>query len=291
MLATDWASYVNPDGLQKLFTLLNVPARVNLAAPAPSISLHVAERIPNSAVAVALGSNLAQITTNSLAVGKAGAALSDLLNGTTSGVTGFDASYAQFQLALQAGFGLDLNNDVLSWLNGDFALYALVNNGPNTTISFTPVLLVQTPDTSKTDNFIIKINAGVRTLLRLPIAKNSDGLYNLTLPGADTINYGRVNDTFISSYGKYPVAALSALHGQGVLSRDTTWQAAAALAPPAFQHFWYINLTKLNALFKQASKPAQPDPTVALLSLFKSAVLYSTDLGGGSSLTTIVLLK
>src|SRR5262245_49697832 len=43
----DFAFHINPDNLQKTFTLLKVPATVQLAAPAKSISLQMADRISN----------------------------------------------------------------------------------------------------------------------------------------------------------------------------------------------------------------------------------------------------
>lgn len=300
ILATDWASYVNPRSLQNLLTLLKVPATVKLSPPAPAISLHMADYVPQNAVAVAIGSNPAQIARNGLAIGQAGTALADVLSGTTSTATSFALGYAQIQAGLKVGFKLDLNADVLSWLNGEFAVYTLVDTSQPSVISFTPVLLVQTTSTAKADNFITRINTGLQDLLQLSPAKNSNGLYTLALPAGNIATYGRVSRTVLLSFGDDSAAAFSAVtsggsnggNGQGLLSSDPAWQAAAALAPKTFQNFWYVNLTSANALVKELIGPTPPAEYIlaaGVLSLFKTAVLFSTDLGGGSSLTTIVL--
>src|SRR5262249_2074814 len=142
---------------------------------------------------------------------------------------------------------------------------------------FTSVLLVQTKDTAKADNFITKVNAGLPALAQMTPTQDSNGLYSLSVPGTDTANYGRLKNTFVLSLGKDSTSIVNALNGDGVLSSDPAWKEAAKLAPPAFQHFWYVNLMRINALLQPLvnRSPSQSDKQMfAVLGLFKSVVMY-----------------
>jgi hypothetical protein len=87
-------------------------------------------------------------------------------------------------------------------------------------------------------------------------------------------------------------AAANAARGDGTLASDANWKDATALLPESYQHIWYVDMTKLGAAlrdFTSQNGSSGDQRTVAVINLFKSMILYSTDLGGGSSLTTVVL--
>jgi Protein of unknown function (DUF3352) len=294
----DFAFHINPDNLQKTFTLLKVPATVQLATPAKSISLQMADRISNKAVFVMIGSDLAQTVRNGLTLAQAGGKLIDLISGSQSSASSsVDAIYGQLQLNLKQLFDLDLNQDVLSWLGGDYALYTLrgptgIQPGPGG-LPFEQVLLVDSTDAAKTQNFLDKLNAGLGKLSGTAPVQGSTGLFSFqTGASSPGINYGLIKNTFVVGTSGGSTDAASAARGDGTLAQDAQWKAAIASLPKSYQNVWYVDMTRLGSWLNDAtaqSRSPSDKQTAALVNLFQSAVLYSTDFGSGNSLTTITL--
>ena len=87
------------------------------------------------------------------------------------------------------------------------------------------------------------------------------------------------------------LAAANAARGDGTLAADETWKQTVALLPASYQHVWYVNMAQLSAALQGTTAHAPSDQQfIALVNQFKSALMFSTDLGGGSSLTTVTAL-
>jgi Protein of unknown function (DUF3352) len=298
MLALDFAFNVEPDRLQHVFDILKVPAKVDLKTPARSISPKMADRISNKAVFVMLGSDLAQISRNGLTLGTALQKAVEIMDRRpTPPGAGIDAGYLQAEIGLKQYFDLDLDKDVLSWLGGDFGAYMVYDAKsdlkPSSSWPFDHVLLVETTDAAKTESAIAKVNMGLAKLSGSSPTQADNGMFTFqtsaTGPG---ISYGLVKNTLVLSNGSGAKDAASVARGDGTLASDADWKEAIALLPASYQHFWYANMTRLADVFQKVNGQG-PDSgagqITALVSQFKSAVLFSTDLGGGSSLTTLAL--
>jgi hypothetical protein len=294
--SVDFAFHVNPDNLQKTFTLLKVPATVQLAAPAKSISLQMADRISNKAIFVAIGSDLAQLTRNGLVLAQVVQKLLVVVGGVPSS-SSVEASYAQAQATLKQLFELDLDKDVFSWMGGDFALYSM--RAPASTapapgaLPFDQVLLVDATDSAKAQSFLDKLNTGIGKLGGASPTQGSSGLFTFQMsPSAPGIGYGLIKNTFVLGTSGGSADAASAVRGDGTLTSSPDWKEATAALPKAYQHVWYVNMAQLGAWLQELatqSRSSSDQQTATLVGQFKSAILYSTDLGGGSSLTTLTL--
>ncbi|MEP7288570.1 MAG: DUF3352 domain-containing protein [Chloroflexota bacterium] len=316
MLSLDVASYVDPANLTKVFALLKIPADVQVETPAPPISIKLADRIPDTALAVIIGSNLAQLIQNGRAAANAVVKFNNLIsrqpNSSTPDMNSIEATYGQIEGTLKLGFDLDLSKDVLGWLDGEFALYMTYN--PNSDLSsggswpFDNSLLIDTAngtDAANAENFLTKLNKGLPGMgVTLPVRVTRRlYIYNPTKDGTGpTIGYGLVKNGFVVSTGsglKLTANSAKAMQGDvtmdgtiGALAADANWQDTIALLPKAYQHVWYVNLQQLGETLKAAGSQGNPSTQQVedLVAVFKSALMYSTDFGGGSSMTTFALL-
>ncbi len=293
-VAVDFAFYVNPDRLNQVFTILKVPADIQLGTPAPSVSLKMAGRISNQAIAVIIGSNVPQLVKNGLTLARAGTKFVDMMNGmTTPPSEGIDAAYAQLESGLKSMYDLDLNQDVLAWMGGEFAGYAAYYpHGSTGSVPVNYTAILDTTDVQKTSATLNKLNAGLTKMSAVAPTPTDDGLFTFgSGPGA--LGYGLIKDELLVNGGGNLTAAANAVRGDGTLASDETWKETIALLPTVYQHVWYINLKQLSAALQGTTNiNAGDQQMMALMNEFKSALLYSTDLGGGSSLTTVaVLLK
>jgi hypothetical protein len=297
-VAIDFAFAVDPDSLKRVFSILEVPADIQLQTPASSISLKVADRISNKALGVIIGSGLAQNARNGLTLARAAARLFDIMDGTGSRSSqGLETSYAQLESGLKQYFDLDLNQDVLGWMDGDFSLYMMYNpNGDMARAGQGPfdfALLIDSTDAAKTDTFLTKLNAGLTKTTGSSPTQTDSGLFvfqpSATGPG---IGYGLVKNTFLVGNSSGLAAAANAALGDGTLASDANWKEATASLPESYQHVWYIDMTKLGAALQDSASQngmTGDQRTAAIINLLRSVLLYSTDLGGGSSLTTVEL--
>ncbi len=297
-VAVDFAFSIDPDSLKKVLTILKVPADVQLQAPASPISLKMADRISNKALGVILGSGLAQNARNGLTLARATAKLFDIMDGGGSRSSqGIEDNYTQLESGLKQYFDLDLNQDVLGWMGGDFSGYMMYNpNGDLAKAGQSPfdfALLIESTDTARSGTFLTKLNAGLTKVAGSSPTQTDSGLFVFqsaaTGPG---IGYGLVKNVFLVGNSSGLTAAANAARGDGTLATDANWKDAAALLPKSYQHVWYVDMIKLGAALQDSASQngrTGDQQTVALVNLFRSVILYSADLGGGNSLTTVVL--
>jgi len=128
---------------------------------------------------------------------------------------------AQVEAAIKLAFDLDVRQDILSWMTGEFALYMVYNPdsvltkaSKNSPWPFDHTLLIQTGDKAKTTNFITKLNAGIEKNAGITPEQGTGDVYTVTDPKSSvSISYGLVNDTFFITTGSGLNTTMTALKG------------------------------------------------------------------------------
>src|SRR5260221_7829255 len=114
--------------------------------------------------------------------------------------------FAQAEAALTLYFDLNLRDEVLGWMDGEFAIYATYN--PKSVLVSMPgankapfdvTCLIQTTQPDKAKAFLTKLNAGIAKLSQGKITVKSLGgdLYSLKTDQGLDIAYGLIDKTFI----------------------------------------------------------------------------------------------
>jgi hypothetical protein len=296
VLALDMAISLNQDAINKSYAQLGLPA-LNLKQPAAKI----ADRIPGNAIAVMMWGDLAGIY--KFFMGTLDAAVKQMAaGGADQGILkqmGLDQGVQKgLEDGLKAAIGIDLQQDFLSWADGEFALYMTPRSGTSGPMDF-PLnfsLIIDASDTAKAAAFVEKIN-GLITKSGLKPVKEDSGLYNLAVSSAPAFNvgYGVAKNTFaLTLSGPADVnTAADAINGANTLLSNEVWQRAKAIIGDTNQPVLYLNLTALGAFV--SGSPLIPSRDKAQLSAitnaFESALVYGKDYGQGLSTATLALIQ
>jgi hypothetical protein len=281
VLALDIAQSVNLKAMAEVYQEFGLTEQAATAMMPKAIDAKLAGQIPSKALFALVGGGLSGLYDGLKAGLAAMSSFSKQLDRRSQQqFEQIEMGLRQFEAYLKLGFDLDLRQDILSWMTGEFALYALYN--PNSDLMktgngdtpFDPVLLIETGDAAKTRSFLTKLNAGLEKNAKLTAESVADDVYSLDTQNGVTLGYGLVGGTFLLTTGSGLDATRAAIKGDGVLSSSRAWKnAQASMVKPASQ-ILFVNLSELVTVLK----PMMPSGTrrsdqqaLTLLEQFESA--------------------
>jgi hypothetical protein len=291
VLSLNVAQSVNLDAISKIAQQLGLPEAMIKGAN-PPIEGKLVSQIPNKALALVVASGIPNIYQGIQAAMRMAGQMGNQMRAPRT--PGFDPAQIekgiqQFEAALKVFFDLDVKQDILSWMNGEFALYMTYN--PTGTLSKLPngsswpfdhALLIQTSDTAKTKNFLTKLNAGLEKNAKgTTIKPAGDDLYNLTTGDGIEIGYGLVGDTFLLTTGSGLNIATAAIKGDGTLANSAEWKRAQATMLKPTSQIWYVNFSQITPLLKALAELNRNNDAGSRQALAVLDLLESASLSGG----------
>jgi hypothetical protein len=293
LIALDVAQGFDPKALEAAYAELGYPADLIKTASGQAIAYKVANQIPAKALAVVTAQGLGNLY-KGLREGLKNASKIMAAQGMGQfGSTGqFDqisGSFEKGEAALELAFDLNVDEDILSWMTGEFALFlnysqrSDLGGKSGNPVPFDVALLIDSTDAAKTKSFIEKLNAGLTKNKVTPESKGTD-LFTVTHENAPTIGYGLVGNTFFVTNGSGLDAAVAAIKGDGTIANDPTWKNAQSQAVNPAAQFWYINLGQLSTIIKALAPADQLGKTdnmrfMTLLDQFESFSISSGVVG------------
>ncbi|GEM_PF-1113146 len=291
VLSLNVAQSVNLEAISKVAQQLGLPEAMIKGAN-PPIEGKLVSQIPNKALALVVASGIPNIYQGiQAAMRMAGQMGSQTRGPRTPGFNPaqIEKGFQQFEAALKVFFDLDVKQDILSWMNGEFALYMTYN--PTGTLSKLPngsswpfdhALLIQTSDTAKTKNFLTKLNAGLEKNAKgTTIKPAGDNLYSLTTNDGIEIGYGLVGDTFLLTTGSGLNIATAAIKGDGTLANSPEWKRAQATMLKPTSQIWYVNFAQITPLLKALAELNRNNDAGSKQALAVLDLLESASLSGG----------
>jgi len=300
VLAIDLAEGVDLKALAALYTQMGYPGDLLQNFSTQPIAFKLAKQIPAKAIAVVTSQGLGKLYTGLREGLKAAAKnnLADQFGGQYGGMQQFSKISEGLEKAeayLKLAFDIDVNEDVLSWMNGEFATYMTYNQNSDLAKMgrqpwpFDHAILIDSGDVAKTKTFIDKVNAGLTKNNVTPTSKG-DNLYLVTHDNGPSIGYGLVGNTFVLSTGSGLDAAVAAVKGDGVITSSPIWMNAQKNAINPTAQFWFVNLDQVQAVIKllaPANELSRPDTVqfLKLLDQFESISLSSGVMGQDGMVT------
>lgn len=216
----------------------------------------------------------------------------------------------QFRIAadeLRAETQIDLEDDVLSWLGGEFATYIALDaeallQGAGASAPFAWTFLAQVDDSAPVRSFLGKLETYLTALAAdtepNPFVALETDYYAIDSgdPTMGTLAFGLVNDAFVLTVGGDPGIAAAAARGDGTLAQSPVWQHVVEEVPAFNQPVFFLNLDALYAMLDEAVRQnaQMSDPSfsqlMGVLNLFESALLYGSDQGDGNVVASAVLM-
>jgi hypothetical protein len=305
VLALDIAQSVNMQALTKVYANYGMSGNLLQNLTLKPIEAKLADQIPAKALAAVVASGLPSLYDGIKEAlqfsGKLSAQMTPPGGRNQMDVEQISRAFDQFEAFLKLQFNLDVHDDILSWMNGEFALYMLFN--PTGTLAkasrsqwpFDHVLLIQTSDAAKTTSFLAKLNAGLEANAKLKPESAGDNLFRVTVgSGTNTaeIGYGLVGNTFVVSTGTALDGAGAAVKGDGVLSGNAVWKnAQASMVKPTTQ-VWFVNFTEIAPLVRAlvtvqgSGNRSDTKAALAALDMLESASITTSPMGADGVTTS-----
>ncbi len=285
VIALDGVEIINQNALAKVYKDMGFTDQAIQGLTPKPIDAKLAAQIPAKALFAVIGGNLAGYYQGF----KSGFALAGRLSRqmgqrNMAQMQQIEQGLNRFEAFLKVGFDLDIQQDILSWMSGEFALYTIYN--PNSVLanmrgSQVPLditMLVQTSDTAKTKSFLTKLNAGLQKNAQLTAESAGDNLYRIEPQKGVTLAYGLSGNTFLFTTGSGLDTALAAVKGDGILSSSTPWKnAQAAMVKPTSQ-IWFLNVAQIAPLLKafmalRGGSDRQAEQFITALDQFESLTI------------------
>jgi hypothetical protein len=277
------------DQIGELFTAFNTNVT--------PVTFKLASQIPNTALGVIYGTNLAQIYNG---IKTQLTAYQNLMSSISPGldtpeiVRGFE----EFESGLKENLDIDWQADVLPWLGGEFAVYGVYNPTSDFALSsknqwpFDSVLVIKSSDKAKTKAFVDKLESFAGAIGLKP-AKVADGALSFNFPqSAFRLGVALVDDTFVVTSGTGLLAASDGINGKGILADSAVWKRASAPFGKDAASAYFLDLTQLNAVVTKIvgdNAPADTKILLRVLGQFESATLYSTNFKDGVTTGSAVI--
>jgi hypothetical protein len=295
--AFDIAAVINVAEINKIEMLGELYSSINLTSKPLTFSL--AKQIPDNALGVVYGANLAQLYKGFKAQIVAFQNLQAMINpglDTPEAIKNFE----EFETGLKDGLDIDFQADVLPWLSDEFAIYGVYNPTSDFAVTsknqwpFDTVLVIKTTDKAKTKEVIGKLETLTGSVGLKP-AKVGDGLLSFNFPqSAFRLGVGLVDDTLIVTSGTGIVPAADALKGKKALADSGIWKRTATTFPKNTAFAYYLDLAQVGDLLAKVADDSAPDEAriaFRVLAQFESAAVFSTGYADGitTSSATITL--
>ncbi len=282
LLALDVVQSIDMQALAKLYQGIGLSDQAVKAFTPKPIDAKLAGQVPAKAMVSIIGGGLSGLYDGlKAALAAMSKASANMGARGQQEIDQFDMGLRRIEAALKLAFDLDLRNDILSWMTGEFAVYVVYN--PNSVLTKMPnsqapldlTLLVQTGDSAKTKNFLTKLNAGLTKNAKVTPESAGDNLYRVTPQNGPTLAYGLVGDTFLLTTSSGLDTARGAIKGDGVLSSSPAWKNAQASMVKPTGEVVFVNFSEIAPVVK-AAMAAQSgvdrggEQAVALLNQFES---------------------
>src|SRR5260221_772122 len=293
LLYLDVVQSINQDAAAKAYASMNLPTDFLTKFSTTPISTVFTAQIPADALFVVQAHGLADIY-STLKTASQNMPAMPPSSGGMRGAPDFSQlaqSFNQIESAFRLGLGVDLQKDVLIYMNSDFAVYlsydpnsTLAKLDPNKPNPFVYTLLAKTSDVTKTKDFLTKLSDGLKSFGKLTVTSAGTDLYTATANNGATFSFGLVGKTFLLTVGCDPAMAVTAIKGTGSLVSSPIWAQAAASGVNPTTQFWYLNTNELSAVLKAQLPADQMNSTdakqaFAFLNLFNSATITSSPIG------------
>lgn len=296
--AVDFAAAINVEEIKNIEQFSELYSAFNLTSK--PLSFDLIKQIPDTALGVIYGSNLAQIYTGLksqlAAIQNLQASMMPGLD-TPEAIKGFD----EFETGLKENLDIDFQKDVLPWLTDEFAIYGVYNPTSDFAVTsknqwpFDTVFILKTTDKTKTKEVIGKLESLTGSIGLKP-AKVGDGLLSFNFPqSAFRLGVGLVDDKLIVTSGTGILPAAEAIAGKKSLADGAVWKRSIANFPKTAAYAYYIDLVQVSDLIaKLASAEKFHTDEKALLRLlgqFESATIYSTGYADGVTTGSMVITQ
>jgi len=214
-------------------------------------------------------------------------------------------TFAQLEQGFKFLFRADLQKDLLTWMNGDYAFYVtydadstLAKLNPSQPMPFDFTLIAQTSDVAKTQDFVTKIEDALKLFGGAKVESAGTDLYTATLENGATFSYGLVNKTFFVTVGSGLKTTTDAIKGVKALNSSLVWVRARASTINPTTQLWYLNTNELSAAIK-AMIPAdmmnqkKTQQALAFIDLLNSATITGSPISkdGMSRMSIDLVMK
>lgn len=220
----------------------------------------------------------------------------------------FEQLFAMWSSQLKAATQIDLEQDVLAWLGGEFALYASLDAGqrrgllpvPSDTAQIQIGLVVEVTDPAAARGFLDKLNRLIDQMASQPgglqRAELDDDYYAISVDST-SVAYGLVNDVFVLAFGDDPRAAQAAARGEDTLAQTPFWQHVTDEIPDLNQQVLLLNFAPINELLGLLGGPPENSPDAEqfkvllnALEAIEGGLIYGSDRGAGNVVATVAIL-
>lgn len=192
----------------------------------------------------------------------------------TKSIPGWQEQFDQMRQQLKTNFNLDLDEDVIGWMDGEFALGAVsANQGISAQFGFGGALVLKTSDRKTAENTLAKINEVAQAQAINVTQRNIQGktVTEWSSPGQEAwLGYGWLDgeSLFIATGGS--VVDSMASNSQS-LENSPSFKAITNTLPQPNAGYFYLDMDKTMALMNRnlANNQQSPIPPEA------SAVLNS----------------
>jgi hypothetical protein len=227
------------------------------------------------------------------------------MEGPSLNMPNVQQGFEQFEQGLKENLDLDVQADILSWLDGEFGIYMTYNKTSDIAVAsknqwpFDSTLVVSLSDPTKATSTIEKINATFSRNGIKPVTV-SDGLYTMQGQSPLRIGYGVTQKSFVLTTGTGLLPAADAINGKDNLAagKNPAWKNMLATLPKGYNTLLYLDLGKINSVVtpliassKLPAKDAQDAKTLmAILNQFESAGIYSRMVDNNSGVASFELM-
>jgi len=302
VLAIDYGTAINIEAAQKLSTQLGYNVNmVAMYAPQKPLTLKLFDQLPNDALAVIYGTDLAALYR---ALKVQALALDTMNLSRSTGLNPGQAAefFAQIESGLKENLELDINDDILSWLGGDFAAYTVFNQRSDLAAAsrgqwpFDHVLLVDSSNPVKSTEFITKLNSASSAFGNKP-TRLSPGSFLFQTENSFRVGLAQVGSTFVLSTGSALASATDAITGNFGQARSTrAWANAKTNIPADASQVLYLDISRIAAIlneqiaFRDMTLSQSDRQALHALDQFESALIYSAVKGPGEMTGTAALI-
>src|SRR5258708_6806685 len=204
VLRLDFAQLVDAKALTQTLTDLGISADLYQKLAAVKIEGKLAQQIPAKAIGVVMSNGLSTLYQGLIASLQNMQAMNQGINmPNMPNAKDIQTNLEKAKAFLKLSFDLDLEADILSWMNNDFAAYLVYDQ--NSSLSklgknpfpFDIVFLLDSSDAAKTKTFLTKLNTGLKKTANVSATPAGDNLFQIAPKNGPEMAYGLVGNTFV----------------------------------------------------------------------------------------------